>query len=303
MTRGAVYVPLKFLHPHIDLDDLRRIDPDVELLTTRWDGIESAERLARTRDPFAPSLRADEVPLTDDQADAFQRAEVLLTLDLPLDLPSRAPNLRWVQSIGSGVAHYRAARLDEGEILLTNAAGVGAAPIAEWVIGRAVAVRARALGIHVVGLRRSAAPGDVDPDVDELAPADMIADVAARSDIVVLCAAGSQANRDMFDTLMFGAMKPGAWFINVSRGDLVVESALIGALESGHLAGAAIDVARTEPLPPDDPLWDAPNRLISPHISTAGSNYPQRVAEFFVGNFERYVEGEPLVNVVDPTTL
>ena len=131
----------------------------------------------------------------------------------------------------------------------------------------------------------------------------MIADVAARSDIVVLCAAGSQANRDMFDTLMFGAMKPGAWFINVSRGDLVVESALIGALESGHLAGAAIDVARTEPLPPDDPLWDAPNRLISPHISTAGSNYPQRVAEFFVGNFERYVEGEPLVNVVDPTTL
>lgn len=346
MSRRVVYVPTEFLQRFVDLDELRRLDPDVELLTTPWDGFDADVRLAHTRDPFAASLRAEQVPLTDEQADAFGRAEVLLTLDLPLDLSSLAPNLRWVQSISSGVAQYRAARLDEGEIVLTNAAGVGAPPIAEWVLGRAlqmvkrfpahdantarrawepepgamlegmtmaivglgaigrgVAVRARAFGVHVVGLRRSAAPGDRDPDVDELAPADTLAEVVARSDIVVVCAAGSSANRDMFDASMFAAMRPGSWFVNVSRGDLVVEAALIEALESGHLAGAAIDVARTEPLPSDDPLWGAPNLLVSPHISTAGANYRRRVVELFVRNFERYVAGEPLDNVIDLATL
>lgn len=346
MPSRVIYVPWEPVHRYLDIDRLRAIDPTVELLTTPWKGFTSDERLAHTRDPFAASLRADQSPLTDEQADALRRAEVLLTLDLPLDLPSLAPNLRWVQSISAGVAQYRGARLDEGKIVLTNASGVGAPPIAEWVIGRtlqmvkqfpahdantarrswepvsgamlegktmaivglgaigrAVAVRARALGVRVIGLRRSAGAGEHDPDVDELAPANMLAEVVARSDIVVVCAAGAQANRDMFDASVFAAMRPGSWFVNVARGDLVVEAALIDVLESGHLAGAAIDVARTEPLPPDDPLWAAPNLLVSPHSSTAGSDYRRRVADLFFRNFEHYVSAETLANLVDVSTL
>jgi phosphoglycerate dehydrogenase-like enzyme len=79
----------------------------------------------------------------------------------------------------------------------------------------------------------------------------------------------------------------------------VDEAALIESLRSGHLSGAATDVARTEPLPPDDPLWDAPNLLISPHNSARGEGYGHRAFELFVRNFERYVKGEPLLNVVD----
>jgi phosphoglycerate dehydrogenase-like enzyme len=96
-------------------------------------------------------------------------------------------------------------------------------------------------------------------------------------------------------------MKDGAIFVNVARGTLVDETALIGALESGKLAGAAIDVARTEPLPPDDPLWSAPNLLISPHSSASVERYGERAFDLFCDNLERLVSGRPLRNVVDLT--
>jgi phosphoglycerate dehydrogenase-like enzyme len=94
-------------------------------------------------------------------------------------------------------------------------------------------------------------------------------------------------------------MPAGSIFINVARGTLVDEQALIDALESGHLRAAATDVARREPLPADDPLWSAPNLLISPHSSTSGEGYAQRAFELFCRNLERFVAGEPLQNVVD----
>lgn len=345
-TPRVVYVPTSILHRDIDPERLRAIHPDIELLTVEWAGLDPSERIARTRDPGSQRLRDAAQPLTDEQAAAFGRAEIVVALDLPFDLPERAPNLRWVHALGSGVEHYRAAGLDRGPIVLTNSAGIGAAPIAEWVmgrviqmvkrfpehdasaarhewasapgeylvdmtmaivglgeIGRAVAARARAFGIRVIGVRRSVSCGDVDPDVAELSPADDLHEVLRRSDIVVLCAAGSQSNRDLFDREVFGAMREGSWFVNVSRGDLVDEPALIAALGSGQLAGAAIDVARNEPMPPDDPLWSAPNLLVSAHSSAAGTGYGRRVIELFVENLERYLAGEPLVNVVDTATL
>ncbi len=343
----VVHVPYAAVHDVLDPERLRRVgrdaaeEVDVEVLTTPW-GITSAERLARARDPYSAELRELEAPLTAEQAEAFGRAEVLFTLDVPLDLSRRAPNVRWVQTVASGVAQFVAARLDEAGVVLTNGAGIGSTPIAEWVlarvlqmvkslpvhdeqarraewrrapggvlegstmavvglgaIGRAVARRARALGVHVIGVRRSVDHGATDPDVDELVPADRLHEVLHRSDVAVLCAAGSQANRDLFDAAAFAAMPQGARFVNVSRGDLVVEEALVAALESGHLAGAAIDVARTEPLPPQDPLWQAPNLLISPHSSATGEAFAPRALGLFVENLGRYLSGEPLLNVVD----
>jgi len=94
-------------------------------------------------------------------------------------------------------------------------------------------------------------------------------------------------------------MRPGSLFVNVGRGSAVVDSALIEALVSGHLAGAAIDVARTEPLPPESPLWDAPNLLISPHSATAPGKFWSNLHELFRDNMSRYLRGEPLRNEVD----
>jgi phosphoglycerate dehydrogenase-like enzyme len=337
----VVYVPYPMLHPVIDLQRLRAIHPRVEVVTVPYD-IGHDERVAREQDPYSEQLRRDEKPLDAGQAEAFARANVVFTLDVPMDVPPLAPNLRWVQAIGSGVGQYVSARLPEGGIVLTNGAGIGAPPIAEWVlarilqiikllpehdanarehrwestlggqlagktvaviglgaIGREVARRARAFGVHLLGVRRSWKPGLTDPDVDELFGPDALSDVLGRSDIVVLAAPGTDENEDLFDAEAFAAMPAGSIFINVARGTLVDEQALIDALESGHLRAAATDVARREPLPADDPLWSAPNLLISPHSSTSGEGYAQRAFELFCRNLERFVAGEPLQNVVD----
>ena len=135
MAPLVVYVPYPFLASSIDPDRLAEIHPDVELLTTPFE-IDHAMRTARERDPYSAELRYQEPPLTDAQADAFARAEVVFTLDVPMDLPDRAPRLRWIQAMGSGVGQYVSSRLPEGGITLTNGASIGAASISEWVVGR-----------------------------------------------------------------------------------------------------------------------------------------------------------------------
>jgi phosphoglycerate dehydrogenase-like enzyme len=171
-------------------------------------------------------------------------------------------------------------------------AGLGA-------IGRQVARRARALGMTVLAQRRSAVPGDIDPDVDELFGPGGLPEILRRSDAVVAALPETADTVDVFDAKLFAEMRPGALFVNVGRGSAVVDSALIEALESGHLAGAAIDVARTEPLPPDSPLWEAPNLLISPHSATAPAKFWSNLHELFRDNVSRYLRGEPLRNEVD----
>jgi phosphoglycerate dehydrogenase-like enzyme len=249
--------------------------------------------------------------------------------------------LQWIQAIGAGVDHLAAAGLTE-ETTVTNATGVAAAAIAEFVIGRLLAVwkqfpaidaqqrthdwkpifgrlaegqtlgvigvgaigtqvalRARAFGMHTIGTRRRYRPGDALDAVDELRGADDLHDVLGRCDAVVLSAPATPETENLFDEAAFAATKPGAVFCNVSRGSLVDETALIGALESGRLSGAILDVVRNEPLPPDDPLWSAPNILISPHCSTSQERYADKLFELFAENLGRYCRGEPLRNVVD----
>ncbi|MGH8879292.1 MAG: NAD(P)-dependent oxidoreductase, partial [Stackebrandtia sp.] len=109
----------------------------------------------------------------------------------------------------------------------------------------------------------------------------------------------TEQTKSIFDAAAFAAMKPSARFINVGRGELVVTAELIAALRAGHIAGAALDVFETEPLPAESPLWQMENVLVSPHMSGDVIGWRNILVERFIENFERWRLGRPLLNVVD----
>ncbi len=334
----VAYEPLSLV---IDKTRIVGIAPRAEIVVAPYD-LGHDQRTRRSEVPPAPDLAAGEPPISDALRDALARAEVMITLDAPLDLAAYAPRLRWIQAIGSGVGHFVPSGLQDGSIVLTNAAGIAAVPIAEWVLARVLAVykrldehaeqqrahqwnqrlgallagrralvvglgaigkevarRLRAFDVHVVGVRRSWTPGMSSSDADEVIGPDGLMGALGSAHIVVVSAPGTAANADLFDARAFAAMRRGAMFINVARGSLVDEAALIEALRSGHLRAAAVDVARQEPLPADSPLWDTPNLAISPHSSASADRYLDRVAEIFYNNLALYIAGQDLVNVVD----
>jgi phosphoglycerate dehydrogenase-like enzyme len=326
-----------------DVQALRDVDPRIHVVDARYvdpDGL----RTRRGADPTA-DLRAEAPPVDDALRDALARAEIALAQDLPFDVATLAPNLRWVQGMGAGVSQLLSAGLGDAGIRLTSAAGVNAVSIAEFVIarllqiakrlpdidraqserrwsptygrelagstlgivglgaiGREVARRGRALGLRVVAARQSWRPGMKDDDVDELyGPADLSTLLGA-SDMVVSAVPETSATVDLFDAAAFAAMRPGAVFVNVGRGSAVVEGGLVAALGSGHLAAAAIDVVRDEPLPASSPLWDVPNLYISPHSATSPDRFWANLHALFRDNVARYLAGEPLRNEVADLT-
>ncbi len=164
-------------------------------------------------------------------------------------------------------------------------------------IGSEVARLARAFGLRTIATRRSARPGDTSPLVDRLLPVSELDALLAESDVLVLCAPATSETTDLIDAGARARLRPGAVLCNVARGALVDEAALCAALESGRLAAAILDVTRREPLPADDPLWDAPNLYLSPHCSIPPD---ARLIDLLVENLDRYQRGEPLRNEVDP---
>jgi phosphoglycerate dehydrogenase-like enzyme len=164
-------------------------------------------------------------------------------------------------------------------------------------VGSALAERAVALGMHVVAVRPH--------PVSDPAPAheqwglERLGDLLERSDWLVLAAPHTPATRGMIGAAQLARMKPDAVLVNLGRGALLDESALVAALRAGRLAGAALDVTRKEPLPPDSPLWTMPNVLLTPHVSGFGPHYWERAVEQFAENVERFLADRPLVNVVD----
>ncbi|MEO5509652.1 MAG: D-2-hydroxyacid dehydrogenase [Longimicrobiales bacterium] len=164
-------------------------------------------------------------------------------------------------------------------------------------IGRELACRASALGMHVIGTRRSDQPA---PTGVEIIRGDNAFDtLLERSDYVVIAAPSTKETRGRFDSAALRRMKPDAVLINVSRGDILDEAALITALESGHLRGAALDVFAAEPLPADSRLWSLDNVLITPHVSATTTEYWRRQIDLITENIGRYLAGRPLRNVVD----
>lgn len=171
-------------------------------------------------------------------------------------------------------------------------------------IGRETARRARALGMKVIGVKRSVASGDKAADsVDELHSATAFRDLLPRAEFLVLVAPHTKETEGILGSDELQAMPRGAVVINIGRGALIDEGALIESLRSGHLGGAALDVFATEPLPKDSPLWNMPNVLVSPHSASTSDRENGRLTALFCDNLRRFLGGEPLRNVLDVVRL
>jgi phosphoglycerate dehydrogenase-like enzyme len=164
-------------------------------------------------------------------------------------------------------------------------------------IGTEVAKRAAGLGMHVIATRNSRREG---PDyVEYVGLADEYRTLAARADVVVNSTPLTPETRGMFDAAFFAALKQGAYFINIGRGESVVTSALTEALQAGKLGGAGLDVTDPEPLPPGHPLWAMQNVVITPHIATSSDFRSDRTVTLVVENVRRYLRGDAVLSVVD----
>ncbi len=171
-------------------------------------------------------------------------------------------------------------------------------------IGTAVARIGRAFGMRAVGVKRAVT--GIDPDelyLDALFGFEDLHTALEGAEHMVLAAPHTPVTEGLIGERELGLLAPGAVVVNVSRGALLDEAALIDALESGHLAGAALDVFAEEPLPTDSPLWDIPNVIVSPHSASTSDRENGRITDLFCENLRRYLAGEPLLNVLDTETL
>ncbi|MDI3298667.1 MAG: D-2-hydroxyacid dehydrogenase [Bacillota bacterium] len=257
------------------------------------------------------------------------------------------PRLAWVHAASAGVDRLveplREAARAGRRILLTNASGTNAVPIAEHVIllilalarrlpeyvrqqqerlwrphgarelqgstlvvagygaiGREVARRAHGLGMRVLGLRRRAAPGgEGDGWAERIAGPEAARAFFAEADYLLLALPRTPETEHYLDAEKIGWLPQRAVVVNVGRGALVDEAALLEALRAGRIAGAALDVFEREPLPAESPLWAEPRLLITPHVAWASPETPRRGAELFADNLRRYLAGEPLRNPVE----
>ncbi len=245
---------------------------------------------------------------------------------------------RWIANGGVGTDHF--GRWDPACTTITNAAGVAADMMAEYVLGgflhfaldieglrqdkasrvwrtrrmaplrgktllivglghtgRALAKKAKAFGMHVIGLRsrpHSTEWADIVGGPDDLRV------FLEDADCISVCAPLTPATRGMLGRAEIAAMAPGVLLADVSRGGIVDQTALAEALVSGHVAGAALDVFETEPLPTDSPLWGIENLIISPHCSSIYDGWEDASFDLFLDNLDRWSAGSPLKNVVDP---
>lgn len=209
-------------------------------------------------------------------------------LSLLLDFPHYRDNQR---------QHIWQSSRKSRHILGTTALVVGLGDI-----GSEFAKRFKALGGKVIGVKRT--QGQKPDYLDELYTSDHLDELLPRADIVTLSLPGTHETHHLFDKAKISLMKSDAILVNVGRGTAVDTDALSDALYAGDIYGAALDVTDPEPLPADHPIWDAPNTIITPHVS-GGWDAPennQRIFEIVCTNLSRYLNGEPLINIVDKST-
>ena len=163
-------------------------------------------------------------------------------------------------------------------------------------IGSEIARIARALGLYVIGLRRS--PATSDAPVDELVPPARLREVLPRADWLAIACPLTDETRGWIDASALALLPDGAHVLNVARGEIVDESALVAELTSGRIAGAYLDVFEVEPLPASSPLWSLPNAIVTPHAAALSAGNDARQAEHFLANLARWARGEPLANRV-----
>ena len=323
MPRIVIATPLE---PEL-VERLRAVDERLDVLfepellpQPRWAsdhiGDPSFERTAEQEARFTELVAGAEIVLGYPREDPAQIPWLVRT----------APELRWVQATFAGAGQQLAAaglaRADVERIIWTSSVGIHITPLGEWAlfgilaltkglprldadkrahrwahypvdevrgttvlivglgaIGLEVARLAEAFGMHVRSVRRN------DGDLDALLP---------HADSVVITLPLTEETRGLFDRRRIELMKPGAVFVNIGRGPVVDEEALVDALRSGHLRGAALDVYATEPLPEESPLWELDNVILSPHTAAQSTRENERIVELFADNLRRYLAGEEL---------
>ena len=270
-------------------------------------------------------------------ADAISSAEILLAWKVPPRTLTSMPALRWVQVTGAGVDHFLESTELSAAVIVTRSLGRFGIQISEYVIGyllhhligidtyrekqrshewarnnrplladRTVGIiglgslglptanALTALGARVLGVNHS---GLAVPGIDDVFSAKSWHNMLPACDVLVIAAPKTVETVGMIDQRALGTLPKGAILINVSRGELIDEDALLEALENGHLGAAVLDVFAAEPLPEDDPLWDQSRAWITPHI--AAPSEIEVIADEFAKNYRRYVAGDSLLNEVD----
>ena len=250
-------------------------------------------------------------------------------------------NLEWIQCAFSGINHFPLDYLRDNGIILTNARGVHRISMSEFivslllsivrksyhyvkahlnrkwdpirvdelygktigfigvgVVARETARKLRPFDVRIVGVKNNVEPVEY---FDEIYGGDGLNRLLEESDFVIALVPLTDETRGMIGEEQFRRMKKTAWFINVARGPIVDEKALIKALKEGWIAGAGLDVFEKEPLPEDNPLWDLDNVIITPHMAGPSPHYMDRLMDFFIDNLEAFVEGntDKMVNVID----
>jgi phosphoglycerate dehydrogenase-like enzyme len=263
-------------------------------------------------------------------------AEVVVTHRLSEELLDAATGLGWVHSLTAGLDHFDLDDLEARGLTLTNSSGIHAQPIGEHVLGallhfergfdRAVAQQHRrewdrfgateladrtvavvgvgaigtrvvelcdAIGSETIGVKRD--PSEAPDALADCVTPDQLHDALERADCAVLACPLTDETSGLIDADALDALGEGV-LVNVARGEVVDEAALVEALGSGGLGGAALDVFAEEPLPEDSPLWGFENVLLTPHVAGTTPHYWERAADQFAGNYRRYVAGEDLAN-------
>jgi phosphoglycerate dehydrogenase-like enzyme len=298
------------------------------------------ERHAAEIEAADPRVRVARVTGRATWLEEAPEAEVILGFRPLRDAARRARRLRWVHAVGAGVenlcqdvagteiivtnnhvhgdgiaehvfalvlAHLRRLRevftcqearrwaQDElvGEVLAGRTMGIAGL----GTIGRHVARRAAAFGMRVWGTKRRPEPVE---GVERVLPPDGLPAVLREAHVLVLTLPLTPATRGVLGPREVRLLPRGAFVVNVGRGGLVDETALIAALAEGHVAGAGLDVFADEPLPPESPLWGLPGVIVTPHVAGNFPGYMDRIVPVFCENLRRYLAGQPLVNVVDP---
>ncbi|SDE69047.1 D-2-hydroxyacid dehydrogenase [Auraticoccus monumenti] len=260
--------------------------------------------------------------------------------DAAVDLVARAPRLTWVHVAAAGVDRLVTPELAASGVVVTNAHGVFDRRIAEYVLacvsahlkdlpttwqdqagrrwrtrettdlaGRTVLVVgaggvgracARLLGAVGMNCRLLARTARSDPEHGQVLGVDELSEAVGEADVVVVAAPLTAQTEGLVSRQVIARMRPGSFLVNVGRGRTVDQTALTDALLSGHLAGAALDTFQVEPLPPQDPLWDLPQVLVSPHTSSRTGSWRADLVAQFRRLCARWVAGETLHPVVDP---
>lgn len=252
---------------------------------------------------------------------------------------SRLERYDWIHFLSAGVEKIWDMPFSKGGVMLTKSSGVHGSPMSEfalgamlyfaksfdqfveqsrerlwkraWLgeldgqtvtilgmghIGGAIAQRAKAFGMNVIGVQRT--PRDT-PCVDTMVGLDQLSDVLPETHYLVICLPLTPETTGLVDHALLGQLPAGAVLIDISRGGVVREAAVVDALERGHLRGAALDVFEQEPLASDSPLWNTPKVLLTPHVSGTNPRYMEKAIEVFIENAKRLLAGQTALTPVD----